>query len=49
MAIGDERAAGALMREVQEHGEGARPLRFTGDGKGLHPLLAMQVVTVISG
>ena len=22
------------MREVQEHGEGARPLRFNGGGKG---------------
>ena len=32
--IGDERAAGPGMREVQEHGEGTRPLRFNGGGKG---------------
>ena len=32
--IGDERAAGSGMREAQEHGEGTRPLRFNGGGKG---------------
>ena len=34
MTIGNERAAAPGMREVQEHGEGTRPLRFNGGGKG---------------
>ena len=36
--IGNERAAGPGMREVQEHGEGTSPLRSTGAGKGASAL-----------